>query len=247
MSEKNTVSRNLSFNKVKNNLKKLRKKRGYLLPHHGLLAISSPKLLEAYDSTYTALTLDQRVLSAWEKEIVWLVILISTGEAIATHHLDRLKRSGGSNIDVENTLLISAWAEGANQHNFVEAHWGDHLDEFEAIKVYRKGLRKLTKDSGIKPWLLEISLAACHQCHRRWFWVREHILGAYKHSVDENALAEGLSLAMFPGGVPNFVDACDIWKNLIAEDAVAASEPYKAWALMSGQGGFDEVAKASKK
>ena len=60
-------------------------------------------------------------------------------------------------------------------------------------------------------------------------------------------MAEGLSLAMFPGGVPNFVDACDIWKNLIAEDAVAASEPYKAWALMSGQGGFDEVAKASKK
>ena len=124
MSEKNTVSRNLSFNKVKNNLKKLREKRGYLLPHHGLLAISSPKLLEAYDSTYTALTLDQRVLSEWEKEIVWLVILISTGEAIATHHLDRLKRSGGSKVDVENTLLISAWAEGANQHNFVEAHWG---------------------------------------------------------------------------------------------------------------------------
>ena len=69
MSEKNTVSRNLSFNKVKNNLKKLREKRGYLLPHHGLLAISSPNLLEAYDSTYTALTLDQRVLSEWEK---WL-------------------------------------------------------------------------------------------------------------------------------------------------------------------------------
>ena len=60
-------------------------------------------------------------------------------------------------------------------------------------------------------------------------------------------MAEGLSLAMFPGGVPNFVDACDIWKNLIAEDSVAASEPYKAWALMSGQGGFDEVSRASKK
>ena len=246
MSEKNTVPRNLSFNEVKNNLKKLRKKRGYLLPHHGLLAISSPKLLEAYDSTYTALTLDQRVLSEWEKEIIWLVILISTGEAIATHHLDRLKRSGGSNLDVEDTLLIAAWAEGADRHNFVEVNWGGHLEKFEAIKVYRKGLSKLTKDFEIEPWLLEISLAACHQCHRRWFWVREHILGAYKHGADENAIAEGLSLAMFPGGVPNFVDACDVWKKLITDGDVVASEPYKAWAVMSGQGGFDEAVRESK-
>ena len=246
MSKKNSIESDLSFNQVKNNLKELRNKRGYLLPHHGLLAISSPKLLEAYDSTYTALTLDQRALSEWEKEIVWLVILISTGEAIATHHLDRLKKSGGGKADVENTLLIAAWAEGADRHNFVEAHWGDHLDEFEAIKVYRLGLSNLTKNFEIEPWLLEIALAACHQCHRRWFWVREHILGAYKHGADEHAIAEALSLAMFPGGVPNFVDACAIWKKLIAEDHVLASEPYKAWAVMSGQGGFDEAVRESE-
>ena len=34
-------------------LRSLHEKRGYLLPHHGLLAISSPKLLDAYDATYT--------------------------------------------------------------------------------------------------------------------------------------------------------------------------------------------------
>ena len=34
-------------------------KRGYLLPHHGLLAITSPAMMQAYDNLYTALALDQ--------------------------------------------------------------------------------------------------------------------------------------------------------------------------------------------
>ena len=38
-------------------LKAVRAKRGYLLPHHGLLAVAAPDLLDAYDATYTALTL----------------------------------------------------------------------------------------------------------------------------------------------------------------------------------------------
>ena len=36
-------------------LERARAKRGYLLPHHGLLAVAAPRLLEAYDAAYTAL------------------------------------------------------------------------------------------------------------------------------------------------------------------------------------------------
>ena len=61
--------------------------------------------------------------------------------------------------------------------------------------------------------------------------------------MDENTLAEALSLAMFPGGVPNFVDACDIWRALIKEKTVSASEPYKLWAKMSKQNGFEDKVK----
>ena len=43
------------------------------------------------------------------------------------------------------------------------------------------------------------------------------------------------------GGVPNFVDACDIWRKLIQDGKVSASPPYKAWASLTGQGGFDEA------
>ncbi len=219
----------------------LRAKRGYLLPHHGLLAVSSPELLTAYDATYSALTLSDRVMTLHEKEIVWLIILVSTGEAIATHHIDRLRKGGGDAADVEAALALAAWAEGAGHHRFVEAHWGPHLEGFDAVRAYRAGLDALLARFPVTPWVAEIGLAAAHQCHRRWDWVGEHIAGAYAAGAEEGAIAEGLSLAMFPGGVPNFVDACDVWRELIVAGKVQASAPYEAWARMTGQGGFDEA------
>jgi hypothetical protein len=38
-------------------LEAIHAKRGYLLPHHGLMAISTPHLLERYDSLYSTLAL----------------------------------------------------------------------------------------------------------------------------------------------------------------------------------------------
>ncbi len=219
----------------------IRNKRGYLLPHHGLLAVSAPALLNAYDATYTEMTLKPRAMGEREKEIVWLTILISTKEEIATHHIDRLLKGGGTQRDLAAALDLAAWAEGAPLHRFVGDHWAAHLDGFNAVAGYRAGLEALLRKYDVALWIAEIGLAAVHQCHRRWFWVAEHIRGAYRADADEDALAEGLSLAMFPGGVPNFVDACGLWHRLIVEGAVPASPPYAAWARLTGQGGFDEA------
>jgi alkylhydroperoxidase/carboxymuconolactone decarboxylase family protein YurZ len=206
-----------------------------------LLAVAEPGLLAAYDATYTALTLTPRALELRAKEIVWLAILVSTGEAIATHHIERLRQGGGTDADLEGALALAAWADGAERFSFVQAHWGPHLEHFEPVAAYRKGLDALLAAHPIEPVVAEMALAAAHQCHRRFAWVRVHIQGAYAHGCDERALAEALSLAMFPGGVPNFVDACDHWRQLIVAGAVAASPPYRAWAEMSGQGGYDEA------
>ena len=43
-------------------LERVKAKRGYLLPHHGLMALTAPQLLEGYDACYTALTLVPRTL-----------------------------------------------------------------------------------------------------------------------------------------------------------------------------------------
>lgn len=222
-------------------LSDLRAKRGYLLPHHGLMAVAAPELLTAYDATYTALTLGDRALTLFQKEIIWLIILVSTGEAIATHHIDRLRKGGGGDADVAAALAFAAWADGADRHSFVALHWAPHLDGFDAVASYRDGLAALNARHGTEQWIIEIGMAAAHQCHRRWGWVGEHIAGAYAEGANETAIAEGLSLAMFPGGVPNFVDACEVWRELIIAGKVDASAPFRAWAEMTGQGGFDEA------
>jgi alkylhydroperoxidase/carboxymuconolactone decarboxylase family protein YurZ len=227
---------------VREALAGLRAKRGYLLPHHGLMAVAAPQLLAAYDATYTALTLTPRVFTEHEKELVWLIILVSTGEAIATHHIDRLRRAGGDDRQLEATLALAAWGEGASRFAFVGAHWGPHLPEYDAVAAYRRGLDALLAAHPLDRAVAEMGLAAAHQCHRRWDWLREHIRGAYAAGADERAIAEALSLAMFPGGVPNFVDACHHWRELIVAGEVAASPPFRAWAEMTGQGGFDEAA-----
>jgi len=227
---------------VRDALAGLREKRGYLLPHHGLLAVAEPDLLKAYDATYTALTLNKRAMPEREKEIVWLVILVSTGEAIATHHIDRLRKGGGNDADLEAALAFAAWAEGAPLFSFVKAHWGAHLPDYDPVAAYRRGLDALIDTHPVDRAVAEMGLAAAHQCHRRWNWVKEHIRGAYRYGAGERAIAEALSLAMFPGGVPNFVDACDHWRDLILAGEVDASPPFRAWAELTGQGGFDETA-----
>jgi hypothetical protein len=59
--------------------------------------------------------------------------------------------------------------------------------------------------------------------------------------VPEDEIAEAITLAMFPGSIPRFVEACGVWRGMIAAGRVAASDRYKAWAALTGQGGFDEV------
>ena len=59
--------------------------------------------------------------------------------------------------------------------------------------------------------------------------------------MNELELAEVLSLAMFPGSVPYYVRAAEVWRQLIAEGTVPASDLFKQWAEISGQGGYDEA------
>ena len=58
-------------------LSDIHEKRGYLLPHQGLMAISTPDLLKRYDSLYSALALEERHRSRHAYEFVWQGVLIS--------------------------------------------------------------------------------------------------------------------------------------------------------------------------
>ena len=59
--------------------------------------------------------------------------------------------------------------------------------------------------------------------------------------MKELELAESLSLAIFPGSLPQYVRAAEFWRQRIIEGTVTASDLFKEWASIRGQGGYDEV------
>jgi alkylhydroperoxidase/carboxymuconolactone decarboxylase family protein YurZ len=227
---------------LKRRLAEAKAKRGYLLPHHGLLALASPDLLAAYDRAYTALALDPRVLSVHDREFVWLAILIATDEAHATHHIPKFRSGGGTDSEIEGILALTALALGARAYGFVGAHWRAHLPAIDVRRAYLAATGAVRVDGR----LAHLALAAIHACAGAWEFLRWEIAAAYDANVPEVELAEALSLVMFPGSVPRFVEAAGVWRDMIAKGEVAASRPFAVWAGMAGQGGYDEASGLAK-
>ena len=214
----------------------VRAKRGYLLPHHGLLALTSPELLAGYDAAYTAVALTDRVLSHHDREFVWLAVLAATDEALATHHIAKFREAGGTDEGISRAFAACAWAIGGQAHDFAARDWARQTLPWDPRAAYLDGVGRL---SPIR--LVHLAQSAVHVCRARWRLLEWQIEAAYTASVPEDEIAEALTLAMFPGSIPHFVEACGVWQKMIATGRVAASPRYRAWATMEGQGGFDEA------
>jgi alkylhydroperoxidase/carboxymuconolactone decarboxylase family protein YurZ len=225
---------------AKQRLEAVRAKRGYLLPHHGLLAVTAPDLLDAYDAAYTALTLRPRHLSAHDKEWIWLAVLVTTDEAIATHHLAKFRAAGGAESEIAAAIRLAGVARGAESFAFVGTHWQHTIPVFDRAQAYRDTVTAALSPFALPAGLVQMALAAVQTCRKAWFELALHIRDAYAAGVAEAHLAEALSITMFPGSVPNFVDACGVWLDLVRSNQVPASPAFRAWAAID-QGGFDGV------
>jgi alkylhydroperoxidase/carboxymuconolactone decarboxylase family protein YurZ len=216
-------------------------KRGYLLPHHGFLALTAPRLLEAYDALYAAMALERRVLSEHDREFVWLAILVAVDEALATHHVAKFKAAGGTDAEIEAALAATALGLGVSGYHFVRRCWAAHLPGLDAERAY---LDALERARGAVPMrLVHLALAAVQACRADAEALRWQLRAAYADGVPEAELAEALTLTMFPGSVPYFIDALAVWRDLILGGEVAPSPAFRMWAELPGQGGFDEAAR----
>lgn len=228
-----------STTEIEARLKKVRDKRGYLLPHHGLMAALSERLLEGYDAAYTALALDHKILSVHDRETVWIAVLIATDEALATHHIPKYLDGGGTMDEFAAIARISAFALGARGYAFLERHWGAHLEGFDTEQAYRAGL--LQAAAPLEPRLVWMCACAIHAARADHLLLRWSLTAANEAGVPDLDLAEALSIMMFPGSVPYFVEAARIWLELIRAGAVKPSPALAAWAALQGQGGYDEA------
>jgi alkylhydroperoxidase/carboxymuconolactone decarboxylase family protein YurZ len=235
------MSTNPTSSEITARLAAVKAKRGYLLPHHGLLAVASQRLLEAYDNAYAALALEHKVLSVHDREIVWLAVLIATDEAIASHHIPKFMADGGTMAEFEAVARLAAFAMGARGYVFLNDHWHAHLPGFDPWASYRAGL--LAAAAPLTPRLTWLAAVPLHAARGDFKLVRHAIAAAYAAGVPEPELAEALSIMMFPGSVPRFVEAAKVWLHLIREGAVTPSPEFQAWADLQGQGGYDEASK----
>lgn len=225
---------------VARRLAEVRAKRGYLLPHHGLLAIAAPAVLAGYDATYTALTLTPRSLHERPKEFVWLGVLVACEEAIATHHIAKFRAAGGTDAEIELAARLAAFAAGASFLDFPARHWARHLPAYNREAAYCAALEALVAAEPVPRGWVEMALAAIHTARKGWWELAVHIRRAYAAGVPEMELAEALSYAMFPGSIPNFVEACGVWQGMIARGEVPASPAFALWgAAAAEQRGFD--------
>ena len=157
----------------------------------------------------------------------------------------KFRAVGGDDALIGAAFAAAALAIGAEAFDFAAHRWGAQLAPFDPRAAYLDAVAAIAPAAPRR--LVHLAQCAVQVCRARWRVLEWQIEAAYADNVPEDEIAEAITLAMFPGSIPRFVEACGVWRGMIAAGRVAASERYKAWAALTGQGGFDEVlAKTSK-
>ena len=193
-------------------------KRGYLLPYHRMLAASDPKMLAAYDSLYTRMTLDRRVLTEVEKETVWIALIATTREKIAVFHFERAEAAGMKKGAICDALAIAAGCESFNALQFGHTAFGKWAPDSMTIKNY---LRIFEAARGrTHKTTAEIAATVCHAGLRNANGMRIHLQRAFAAGATHAQMSEALSYVLLHRGGPTMVDAVACWEKASSELAI---------------------------
>ena len=223
---------------LRERLETLRSARGFLLPHHGAMAAGDPALHDAYLQMYRALTVDQRALTPFAREAVWLALLVLAEEAIGTHHVELFLTHGGTEDQAEALISMAGFVRGFDGLSMAEGAWGAQLPGLKAGAAYAKGLGLLNAGR-VAPEVAELAMLCAQAGRGAQGAVRHHLKAAYAMDVPEPQMLETLSYVIWPVGVNRFVEACETWHGLLQSGEVMPSEPFRIWAEMGSMGAYD--------
>lgn len=193
-------------------LKTVSKKRGYRLSYHRMLDASDPDLLRAYDEFYTKLTLDPRVLTAAERETVWVALLVAAREEHGTIHLRRAEAAGLSHDRIADAVAIAGAVEAHDATvGFAGRHWSDWTPR-DALQARYLELVDQARGA-IGPALADLCAAVCHAARRGHDGMTLHIGRFFQAGGQRDALTEGLSYLLLPCGGPTLIDAVEAWAS----------------------------------
>ncbi len=222
---------------LRERIEALRKTRGFLLPHHGAMAVAAPDLQDAYFGMYAALTQTDRHLTPFEREVVWLAILIAAKEAIGTHHVELFFKAAGTQAQAELLTRLCAFSLGAEAFAFMDRHWSAPFPGLAGEGAYLAAFEALLDEAVLPRALSHLAIAALQATLGRHWGLKAHIKALYNQHASEDQLVEALSLIMWPVGVNHFLDACGVWAELMASGHVEPSERYRVWASTPRQHG----------
>lgn len=190
-------------------LQDVRRKRGYVLTYHRLMAELDPALLAAYDAFYTRMTLASRVLSALEKETVWLALIVATRARVGTLHFRRAAKAGMSKAAIADAAAIGAACDAIDAAGFAGEAFADFLPKTGVVEGY---LRAFEAARGrVRPALAEIAAAVAQAGRRCGPGVRLHLKRAFQRGARREQVAEAMTYVLLHCGGPAMLDALDDW------------------------------------
>jgi alkylhydroperoxidase/carboxymuconolactone decarboxylase family protein YurZ len=217
-------------------LEKLAASRGFLLPHHGALAAGAPALHDAYLRMYNALTVAPRVLTAHQRESVWLGILIAVEEHVGTHHLELFREAGGTESEAEALIALTGQATSLSAFRFAAKSFPDHLPALDPEKAYDRSVAALR--GPLSEGTAHLMLLAVQAARGDRPGIAHHLRRGYALGLAEEAMVEALSYLMWPRGVNCFLEACEVWHDLMVARDVQPSQRFAVWRDLPGQGAF---------
>ena len=120
----------------------MRKKRGYVLPYHRLMA-ADPELLAAYDAFYSRMTLASRTLSDVEKETIWIALIVATRAKVGTLHFERARKAGMSRKAIADAVEVGAACDTWDALAFSTSRFKSenrYLKFFKSTRLDRKSV-----------------------------------------------------------------------------------------------------------
>lgn len=190
-------------------LQDVRRKRGYVLTYHRLMAELDPALLAAYDAFYTRMTLASRVLSPKEKETVWLALIVATRARVGTLHFRRAIKAGLSKGAIADAAAIGAACDSLGAAGFTDEAFAAFLPKAGAVEGY---LRAFEAARGrVRPALAEVAAAVAQAGRRCGPGVRLHLKRAFQRGARREQVAEAMTYVLLHCGGPAMLDALENW------------------------------------
>ncbi|MGV9802963.1 carboxymuconolactone decarboxylase family protein [Mycobacterium sp. NPDC003449] len=199
----------------------IRGERGYTLSYHEIYARTEPDFLARYADLYRAFTLDQRILSPRERELVWIGILVADGERVGTLHLERALEAGITPDEVGDAVAVAAVAHGWPALAFVDDAW-THAVEFSMWTRYAALLKRSAPLLSARE--IELVATATQGALQHGAALLWHLERLYAAGTPEAEIGEVISYLLLPKGANTMLWATDLWLGAIADGRLTAGE-----------------------